>query len=383
MPFNIALTPPIVRRLTWYARKVGANLDRRFFLALLVAILVTCAVCATAITIVEKPITLDSLGQSFNWAFTTLFGRGTPGYVTSPSGWVISWLLIIFGVGMLTLVTGALVAVVVNFLLKEGQGMGVSGYRHHVVVCGWDNTSRDLIRELRKDDPKAKVVLIHDADRNPAGEHVYYIKGDPSEATDLQRAGIEDAAVALVFPTSNLPDADMKSILTVMTIRSMAPAIRIVAEVNDPRHVDHFKRARADELLVTSFIASRLLARAAVYPGVADLITDLVSAGGAELYRVSIPPSFVGMPVTEARPRFWTEHQATFLALKRGATAMLNPGPDVRLQADDDAIILSRGLTKLAPYRLSGPDALRPVTNALNVGPMGAEPSSAPAQGRS
>jgi voltage-gated potassium channel len=382
MGFTFGLTGPIVRRVTWYARKVGANLDRRFFLATAAGIVVICLLAATAITVVEKPLTLDAFGRSVDWAFTTLFGHGTPGYVQTPGGWVISWLLIIFGVGMLASVTGALVAVVINFLLKEGQGMGVSGYRHHVVICGWDATSRDLIRELRRDDPKAKVVLIHDADRNPAGEHVYYIKGDPSESADLQRAGIEDAAVALVFPTSNLPDADMKSILTVMTIRSMAPGVRIVAEVNDPRHVDHFKRARADELLVTSFIASRLLARAAVYPGVADLITDLVSAGGAELYRVSIPPDFVGLPVSDARPRFWSEHQATFLALKRGATAMLNPGPDVRLQADDDAIILSRGLTRLAPYKLEGPEGLGKVTSTLSVGPLGAEPSSAPAQGR-
>ena len=59
----------------------------------------------------------------------------------------------------------------------------------------------------------------------------------------------------------------MHSILTIMAIESMAPQVRTVAEVNNPRHVEHFRRARADEILVTSRLASRLLARSALYPG--------------------------------------------------------------------------------------------------------------------
>ena len=54
-----------------------------------------------------------------------------------------------------------IVAAIVNFLLKEGQGMGVSGFRDHIVVCGWNATARDLIRELRRDNPKVRIALIH------------------------------------------------------------------------------------------------------------------------------------------------------------------------------------------------------------------------------
>lgn len=37
--------------------------------------------------------------------------------------------------------------------------------------------------------------------------------------------------------------------------------------MNNPKHVDHVQRANADEILVTSRLASRLLARTALYPG--------------------------------------------------------------------------------------------------------------------
>jgi voltage-gated potassium channel len=256
------------------------------------------------------------------------------------------------------------VGVIINFLLKEGQGMGVSGYRDHVVVCGWNSTARELINELRTDDNRVRIVLIHDADRNPAGEHVYYVKGDASAAHDLERAGILQAAAALVFPLEGTNDADMKSILTVMTIDSMAPQVRIVAEVNNPRHVDHFNRAGADELLVTSHVASRLLARSAIYPGLADLISDLVSRGGSELYLVKVPAAFVGLTIEDAGVRFRREHGATMVAIRRDDNAVFHSSPDFLLRPGDAAIVIAETLGTMEPdafgaaARQAGPAAV-------------------------
>ena len=82
----------------------------------------------------------------------------------------------------------------------------------------------------------------------------------------------------------------MRSILAVMAIESIAPQVRTVVEANNPAHIDHFRRADADEILVTSRLASRLLARSALYPGLTELVTDIVSGGmGSELYRVALP----------------------------------------------------------------------------------------------
>ena len=77
-------------------------------------------------------------------------GSGDASYVSSPGGYVISWLLVLFGVAIVASITGALVGFVIDFILKEGQGMGASGYRDHIVVCGWNSTARDLIAELER-----------------------------------------------------------------------------------------------------------------------------------------------------------------------------------------------------------------------------------------
>ena len=66
--------------------------------------------------------------------------------------------------------------------------------------------------------------MLADADKNPAGAGVYFVRGDATDADDLERAGIEEASAALVFPADASDEADMHSILTIMAIESIAPA---------------------------------------------------------------------------------------------------------------------------------------------------------------
>jgi voltage-gated potassium channel len=210
---------------------------------------------------------------------------------------------------------------------------------------------------------------------------VYYVKGDPADAADLKRAGIEEAASAVVFPLETTADADMKSILVALTIRSMAPHVRVVAEVNDSRHIDHFRRAGADELMVTSHIASRLLARSAIYPGLTDLVADLVASGGAELYGVVVPSDCEGLGFEEASYRLRTEHHATLVAVRRNGRAHFDPPREFELQADDVLVVIALQLGRLrpAPHDEHGarPVAIDPAPRPVSV--AAAATASAPA----
>jgi voltage-gated potassium channel len=352
-PSLLLASSPLIRRLAWHAKRIGGQLEPRFFLTLVQGILLVVAIAALLITLLEKEWTISSFGQSFYWGITTVLGSGDSSYAASFGGWIVSWLLILFGVALLGTITGALVAVVIDFLLKEGQGLGAAGYRDHIVVCGWNATARDLIEELRGDDYTTKVVLIHDVDKNPAGDGVYFVKGDATSTSDLIRAGIAEASAALVFPAEPTNDADMRSILTIMAIESVAPDVRTVAEVNNPRHVEHFRRANVDEVLVTSRLASRLLARSALYPGLTELVTDMVSGGeGSELYRVALPDEYIGLSVDDVSSRLRSEHHATLLAISGSDRTYVNPPADFRLKAGDDALVVAESLGTLAPLRI-------------------------------
>src|SRR5258706_12460016 len=152
---------PTVRRFLWYARQIGSAVDRRLFLAVVPFVLILDGIGAVVVTLAEKTLDPGSFGASFNWALLTTMGRPPAGFVVTPVGWLVFWVLVVFGVTLVGTITAALVAVIVQFILKEGQGMGRSGFHDHGVVCGWNATARDLIRELRRDDSRVRIVLIH------------------------------------------------------------------------------------------------------------------------------------------------------------------------------------------------------------------------------
>jgi voltage-gated potassium channel len=345
---------PFLRRVSWHVRRVGEKIDRRFFSSLLLALALFLTVAAVAIWLAETDRTLDQLGQAFYWAGATVLGLGEGGFVSGPVGWAVGWMLGLFGVAIVATITGALVGFVIDFLLKEGQGMGASGYRDHIVVCGWNSTARDLIGELARDEYGTKIVLLHNSERSPADDSVYFVRGDTTNEGDLKRAGIEQAVSAIICPADGSNEADMSSILTVLAIESLAPGVRTVVEVNNPDHVPHFRRAEVDEVMVTSKLASHLLARTAMYPGLSELVVDIVSGGeGSELYRVTLPDDCVGMTIDELSAQLRREHQATLLAVSRDGTTHTNPAPDFRLKTEDDLVVVAESLGALQPLRES------------------------------
>jgi voltage-gated potassium channel len=353
--FNV----PLLSRLGFHVRRMTGGLERGFFLRLAVALSSFVLVAAGLLTAIEGPHddvggVVSKFGDSFYWGITTVLGNGDTAYVESPAGKFISWLLVLFGVAIVAAITGALVGFVIDILLKEGQGMGAAGYRDHIVVCGWNPTARELISELGGDEYATKIVLIHTGDKNPAGAGVYFVSGDITNGDDLKRAGIEEAMAAVVCPADASNEADMRSILAVMAIESIAPHVRTVVEANNPDHVEHFRRAHADEIVVSSRLVSRLMARSSLYPGLAEIVTDIVSGGeGSELYRVVLPDNYIGLSVDQLSERMRADHSATLLAVSRGGCAHINPEPDFRLQVGDDAVVVAESLGTLAPLQMA------------------------------
>jgi voltage-gated potassium channel len=102
--------------------------------------------------------------------------------------------------------------------------------------------------------------------------------------------------------------------------------------------------------MVTSKLASHLLARSALYPGLSELVTDLVSGGeGSELYRVDIPEDCVGQPIDEVSARLRRDHGATLIAVTRGDRTFSNLKTDFVLEDGDDLIVVAESLGDLRP----------------------------------
>jgi voltage-gated potassium channel len=365
--FRLFFALPVLRRAAFHLRRMTSGMDGAFFGRVGLALFAFLLTTSLVVTFGErnKPDKewgtvgefFSQLAGWFYWSVTTSMGAGDSSQVKTPIGYLISWLLVLFGVAIVAAITGALVGFLIEYLLKEGMGMGAAGFRDHIVVCGWNSTARELVTELEGDEFTTKVVVIHDSDKNPAGDGVYFVSGDITRADDLRRAGIEEAMAAVICPADGSNEADMRSILCVMAIEAVAPDVRTVVEANNPAHVEHFQRAEADEIVVSSRLVSRLMARSSLYPGLAELVTDIVSGGeGSELYRVSLPDNYVGLSVDELSAKLRAEHRATLLSISRNGHANLNPPIDFRLQVGDDLVVVAESLGELAPLEMDHSD---------------------------
>ncbi|MBI5157583.1 MAG: TrkA family potassium uptake protein [Acidimicrobiia bacterium] len=342
------------KRFRWHVRRIRKQFGGRVLRPLIVASAVVVVLGAVAVTLTERSVTFGDFWRSLSWAASTVLKADDISYVSTPWGLTVHWTLTLFGVAMLAAVTGAIVGFVIDFLVKEGQGMGATEYEGHIVICGWNATARDLVGELLTDAYGMKVVLLHETDKNPAGEGVYLVNGDPTNEEDLERAGIRRASAAIVCPTDPSDAADMRTLLIVLAIESYAPGVRTVVEVNNPRHLPHFERTKVDEVLITSRLASRLLARTAMYPGLGSLVTDIVSGGeGSELYRVLLPDDYVGLDIDDLSARLRREHHATLMAVVRDGKTYTNPGSEFRLEKRDEAVVVAVSLGTLAPLTSS------------------------------
>jgi voltage-gated potassium channel len=362
--FTAFFSVPVVRRAAYHVKRMTGGLDRSFFLRVGIALVGFLVVCSVATTLAEHNDTknkndwnsvngfFSQLGSWFYWAVTTSMGSGDSSKPHTLVGYIVSWMLVLFGVAIVASITGALVGFLIDYLLKEGQGMGASGYKGHIVVCGWNSTARELIQELSTDEYHHKIVVIADTEKNPAGEGTYFVNGDITTAADLKRAGIEEAMAAVVVPADGSNEADLRSILCVMAIEALAPQVRTVVEANNPAHVEHFQRAHADEIVVSSQLVSRLMARSSLYPGLAEIVTDIVSGGtGSELYRIKLPDECVGMGMDELSSKL-RAHRATLISVGRDGIAHVNPPEEFRIESGDHAVVVAESLATLAPLKV-------------------------------
>ncbi len=344
----------LLRRIGWHLRRVRERIDRRTALALVGLVGGLILVAALIVTLAEGPATIGKFGEAFYWALSILLGSGDSTFVSSGIGRIVSASLIILSVTLLAVVTGLLIGFIIDVVIREGQGMGSAGMTGHVVVCGWNPSAREVIDELLADQSRRGVVLLCDSERSPADRRVYFIRGDATVEADLERAGIRDASAAIVFPDQPTDAADMRSILVVMAIESIAPQVRTVVEVSNARNGEHLKRAHADEVIATPRLAAHLIARSALYAGLADLVMDLVTGGeGSELYHVQLPSEAAGQTVS-AVGELLRKTRTILVAIVRDGKSQVNPAADFVVQAGDQALVIAESAESLVPVQQPG-----------------------------
>ncbi|MGH9226333.1 MAG: potassium channel family protein [Acidimicrobiales bacterium] len=303
---------------------------------------------------------VGGIGSAYVWLARTLFENTSPIKMGTALGFVAYYIVRIAGYGLVAFATGSLASRFVSTVILRGAGMGTFKGSGHVVICGWNSHGTEILRELlgKHAMEKGNVVLLAQmaTDPYPDDDRVTFIRGNPTTTDDLRRAGVERAACAIIVADatatgSATEDLDARTLVTVLAIESLNPACYTCVEVVKKENRGHFRRAKADELVVTAEMTGALLASSATVHGLSYLMSDLLThPEGQEFHRVAVPPSMVGKTVQEVVGTLKSQYNALFVGVfgPEGTAPAVNPSGDRKLAAGDALLVIAEAPPVLA-----------------------------------
>jgi voltage-gated potassium channel len=151
-----------------------------------------------------------------------------------------------------------------------------SRVHQHVVVCGYGTKGRSAVDALLEDGTPIEQIVVVERDANAVKEAtargLAAVQGSSSRAATLREARVGDAKAVVVAT-----NADDAAVLTVLTARDLAPRAWIVAAVRETENIPLVRQSGADQVVVSSATAGRLLGLSTSAPQLVDVVEDLLT----------------------------------------------------------------------------------------------------------
>jgi voltage-gated potassium channel len=151
-----------------------------------------------------------------------------------------------------------------------------SKVRDHVVVVGYGTKGRAAVVTLLGDGVDAEQIVVVDTSK-PALEAasargLVTVTGSGTRSDVLRVAGVPKAR-AIVVATNR----DDTAVLVTLTARELAPKAHIVVSVREAENEHLLRQSGADQVVVSSETAGRLLGMATTTPSVVAMVEDLLT----------------------------------------------------------------------------------------------------------
>ncbi|HUH67176.1 MAG TPA: ion channel [Syntrophales bacterium] len=286
----------------------------------------------------QEDSNIHSLWDGVWWSVVTM---GTVGYgdiyPITTGGRMVGLVLIFAGVGLMSVFTAAIASVFVEKKIKEGKGLETVKEKDHIVICGWNHHTEEVLQALTAYGhlEETPIVLINELSIDDVDAlklkydkyNLRFLRGNYVHEDVLSRANIARAAFALIMAdTSGSHPADRideRTTLAALTIKSIAPSVKTVAELLDGENKQHLRRANVDEIIIRGEHVGSLLASAIDSPGLPRIFSSLLSTGDTNrLWRRKIPQSLVGHTFKELSAFYRERDHAILVGLLTEKKAM-------------------------------------------------------------
>jgi voltage-gated potassium channel len=209
--------------------------------------------------------------------------------------------------------------------------------RDHVVVVGFGTKGRSAVSAVLSDGVPAGKVVVVDTDQAmldaASAQGLVTVHGSGTRSDVLRVAGV-DRARSVVVATSR----DDSAVLITLTARELAPDTQIVAAVRETENVHLLRQSGANQVVVSSETAGRLLGMATSTPTVVDMVEDLITPDeGLAIAEREVEQGEVG-----GSPRHLSD---IVLGVVRAGTLYRVDHPEVDAIERDDRLLYVRKVT--------------------------------------
>ena len=207
-----------------------------------------------------------------------------------------------------------------------------STLRDHTLVVGYGTKGRSAVRALLEDGLTADRVVVVDPDPRHAAEAtsdgLAVVQGDGARAEVLERAGVRGAVTVVVA----VPRDDT-AVLIALTVRAANASAHLVAAVREAENAPLLRQSGADQVVVSSEAAGRMLGVAATSPETGTVITDLLEPGtGLELATRPVTAGEVGQRCRDL--------DEAVLAVVRGGRTLPFSAPEAEPLREGDVVVV-------------------------------------------
>lgn len=294
-------------------------------------------------------------GDGVWWSLVTMTTIGYGDYYPTTWGgrYLVGVPVMVLGVGMLGYALSVSASALVEAQTRQLRGMSTVNLKNHLVLINCASLTKvvRIIEELRHPDamgPDLEVVLVdeHLPELPPElqARGVRYVRGNPVRDETLARAGIAQAAQALVLVKNpGDPASDHQVVAVVLAIEARHQNVNTVAECIDPNTEELLRKAGCDRVVCSARFDASFLASEALNPGTQDILDELLSSSqGQQIFLSAMPgrAQTFGELAALCRAR---GHLT--IGIRRGNANQLNPVESLPIEAGDRVITI--GLKKL------------------------------------